>query len=422
MSLLAAILLAASLPVEPSLAREVAGSYRIAPDHVIDIGPMDEAGGALMFVDQKTRRSGLLQQVSTDVFTAGPSLGKTEPEDIRFKLLRDSGRRIRGAEWSGEGLRSKRARKIAQRVDHDVTVQNGATILKGILSVPAEKGPHPAILFAHGSGDTKRNVGAWNMFFVRLGFAVLSLDKRGVGESTGDWKTSSMEDLASDLLSAVDFLKQRTDIDAARIGIHGSSQGGWTAPLAASRSKDIAFVIVRAGSGTTVRDTMLHEIEWSVREQKFSDAEAQEARRAAAAAFDATARNSSWNEFSEIVSPYKKKKWAESAWPLGMTESGWGRPWVGKNWRYDSTEAFRKVNVPVLLVLGELDHNVPTASSVLRLRSALAHNRNVRIVRIPNAGHSFLETTTGNNSEFPDQNRFAAGYWNTMEKWLAERR
>ncbi|MES2859340.1 MAG: acyl-CoA thioester hydrolase/BAAT C-terminal domain-containing protein [Pseudomonadota bacterium] len=52
------------------------------------------------------------------------------------------------------------------------------------------------------------------------------------------------------------MLEQRADIDAKRIGVHGSSQGGSTAPLMAARSADIAFVIVRAGSGVSVRDTL----------------------------------------------------------------------------------------------------------------------------------------------------------------------
>lgn len=69
--------------------------------------------------------------------------------------------------------------------------------------LPDTPGPHPAVLFAHGSGDATRNVAIWNPYFVRLGMAVLSLDKRGAGKSTGDWHTASMDDIANDWLAGV---------------------------------------------------------------------------------------------------------------------------------------------------------------------------------------------------------------------------
>ena len=73
----------------------------------------------------------------------------------------------------------------------------------GTQMLPDTPGPHPAVLFAHGSGDATRNVAIWNPYFVRLGMAVLSLDKRGAGKSTGDWHTASMDDMANDWLAGV---------------------------------------------------------------------------------------------------------------------------------------------------------------------------------------------------------------------------
>lgn len=228
------------LPTDPSIAREIAGSYRINAQHIIDIGPMDEVGGDLTFLDHSTLRAGRLRAINHDIFIAGPTLGSDEPESIRAEVKRDSQGKVIALRWSGEGARKQIATKIAPRVDHDVTVQNGDVTLKGVLHLPAGRGPHPAVVFAHGSGDAKRNAGVWNMFFVRQGYAVLSMDKRGVGESTGDWKMSSMDDLADDLLAGITMLRTRPEIDSRRIGIHGTSQGGWTAPLAAAKSKSDA--------------------------------------------------------------------------------------------------------------------------------------------------------------------------------------
>jgi dipeptidyl aminopeptidase/acylaminoacyl peptidase len=248
------------------LAAECAGSYALGNDQIIDIGPMDEIGGDLVFLDSKTLREGHLRQISEREFVAGPSMGIDEPVAIRVTFLRDHRGKISAIRWDGDGIHNHIARRIAPHKTESVEIRNGEVVLRGELLVPTTKGRHPAILFAHGSGPATRHVGMWNVFFGRLGMAVLSLDKRGAGESTGDFRTASMDDLASDWLAGVAFLKSRSDIDPGRIGLHGSSQGGWTAPLMAARSSDVAFVIVRAGSGTNLADTMLHEIEWGARE------------------------------------------------------------------------------------------------------------------------------------------------------------
>jgi alpha/beta superfamily hydrolase len=79
----------------------------------------------------------------------------------------------------------------------------------------------------------------------------LIYDKRGVGSSTGDWRTSSFEDLAKDALAAVEYLKTKSSVISSRTGVMGSSQGGWIAPITASLSPDIAFVVLKSGPGVT---------------------------------------------------------------------------------------------------------------------------------------------------------------------------
>jgi pimeloyl-ACP methyl ester carboxylesterase len=80
---------------------------------------------------------------------------------------------------------------------------------------------------------------------------VLRVDDRGVGGSTGDTSASTTEDLAGDVLAGVEFLKTRKEIDPRRIGLIGHSEGGLIAPLVASRSGDVAFIVLLAGTGVT---------------------------------------------------------------------------------------------------------------------------------------------------------------------------
>lgn len=412
------------VPLQPAplpLVRSIAGSYQLAPGHIIDMGPMDESGGQLMFLDNKTRRMGPLMGLSASSFISGPTIGTPYPFAIRAEFVKDKNGVITAMRWS-EGKKSVLAKKIAPHKVEEVTVVNGDVTLKGTLSVPLKPGPHPAIVFAHGSGDATRNVGVWNTFFVRQGIAVLSLDKRGAGASTGSWYKAGMEDIAGDWLAGVAMLKGRSDIDAKRIGVHGSSQGGWTAPLMAVKSKDIAYVIVRAGSATTVAETMVHEIGWSVREAGFSEKDAQEAEAGSRHVFKMAA--APWEEFSAVTAPLKAKPWASAAWAIHMSEKGWGRGWNVLNAHYDPAETLAKVTVPVLWFLGELDHNVPFAESAKRLETArvASGNKDFTVVAMPDAGHSFLVTKTGDNSEFPKLTHASVGYWEKMESWLKERK
>ena len=399
--------------------RELAGSYQLAPGRIVDMGPMDEGGGQLVYLDNQTRRMGPLIGLSDSRFISGPSLGVPYPVALRAEFMRDARGLVTGVRWL-EGKTTYLGRKIAPHRVEDVTVVNGDVTLKGTLSIPLTKGPHPAIVFAHGSGDATRNVGMWNTFFVRQGIAVLSLDKRGAGASTGDWKKAGMDDIASDWLAGVEMLKARADIDPKKIGVHGSSQGGWTGALMAARSTDVAYLIVRAGSANSVLDTMVHEIGWSVREAGFSDADAKEAEAGARRLFQLT--GASWEQFKAVAEPQKAKPWAGASWVVHMTEKGWGRPWGALNASFDPAGTLAKVKAPVLWFLGELDHNVPSDATAKRLEAArvVSGNKDFTVVRLADAGHSFLETKTGNGAEFPKLTHAARGYWEKMESWLRE--
>lgn len=410
-----------TMPMTQAFADTIAGSYEVAPGRVIEIGWMDELGG-LVFLDHQTLRTGPLHALWSTRLVAGPSIGVPYPFEIEVYPKRDAAGAINGVQWREQDLVVE-ARRIAPHRVEAVTVRNGEVVLKGTLMLPTTPGPHPAIVLAHGSGDATRDVGAWNLHFLRLGMAVLSLDKRGAGASTGDWHTSSLDDIAGDWLAGVAMLKARSDIDPKRIGVHGSSQGGWTAPLMAARSADIAFVIVRAGSGVNLRDTMLHEIGWSVREAGLDDAAAREAEAASAAMFDLSVRGAPWNDFVAVADAHRGKPWFDHAWPMHMSEDGWGRPWVAKNAAYLAADSLRRIRVPVLWFLGDLDHNVPAEASDRALNAALADAKHpdYRVVRLPNTGHAFTATTTGNNRDLAGDSRMVAGYWDVMDAWLRER-
>ena len=128
----------------------------------------------------------------------------------------------------------------------------------------------------------------------------------------------------------------------------------------------------------------------------------------------------SWEKFSAAVALYKTKPWAKIVWPLGQSEKGWGRPWTAMNAPFDPATTLAKVKVPVLWFLGELDHNVPSAESAKRLEQArlASGNKNFTVLTLPQTGHSFVQSTTGNNNDFVMATKMVPGYFSAIESWL----
>ena len=132
-----------------------------------------------------------------------------------------------------------------------LTFASGGVDLAGALYLPPGDGPFPAVVMIHGSAPETRFI-FWETgdapAFLSGGVAVFLYDKRGTGQSGGDWRTASLTDLADDAIAAVKLVQQQPEINPAQVGVFGVSQGGWLGPLAAARSDDVAFVINVTGA------------------------------------------------------------------------------------------------------------------------------------------------------------------------------
>ncbi|MFI6292701.1 alpha/beta hydrolase [Nonomuraea sp. NPDC050790] len=125
---------------------------------------------------------------------------------------------------------------------------SGGLQLHGSVLVPSgARGPLPGLVLVHGSGGgtprTKLMTEAES--FARQGLAVLVYDKRSEGYSM---TRRDYGQLAGDALGAHAALRAFEGVDRDAVGIWGLSEGGWVAPLAASRSKDVAFVVMVGGN------------------------------------------------------------------------------------------------------------------------------------------------------------------------------
>ncbi|HET6638957.1 MAG TPA: alpha/beta hydrolase [Gemmatimonadota bacterium] len=295
--------------------------------------------------------------------------------------------------------------------EEEVRFRNGDVELAGTLLLPAGPGPHPAVVFLHGSGPE----GRWASNYlargvVRGGIAALVWDKRGVGESAGSWEDASFEDQAGDAAAAVALLRSRPEIDAERVGIHGHSQGGTIAPLVAVRS-NADFVIGSAASGLPMDDVEVFSIGNFVGIPSMSGEEAELARAYVEALVDVAYHGAPRDSLDALTERARGREWFFE--PPAPDDSYWA--FSRRIADYDPLVWWRQVDVPVLLVYGAADERVPVEPSVAAITEALESSGHSATVRIfEGADHTFRLHRPGD--EWP---RTAPGYPDAVLEWLA---
>jgi pimeloyl-ACP methyl ester carboxylesterase len=302
----------------------------------------------------------------------------------------------------------------------EVSFRNGEVTLSGTLLLPLTKGPHAAVVFLHGAGSEGR-YGARFLaeYITRHGIAALIYDKRGVGKSTGDWKRSDFSDLAGDAIAGIHFLQQRNEIHPKQIGLYGHSQGGMIAPLIASRSKDVAFIISGAGSAVPVYQSEINSISNQVRAKGISGNELVEATEFIKMWVNVMRTGQGWEQFDAATEKARGTKW----FPMLHVppKDNWIWSFHRRIYDYNSADYWSKVSVPVLVIYGERDLYVPLAQSIFNIDRALskAKNPDYTILVLPRASHAFIiEPEAGQPFEWW---HIAPGFPNLLTAWINQR-
>jgi dipeptidyl aminopeptidase/acylaminoacyl peptidase len=276
-------------------------------------------------------------------------------------------------------------------VMEEVRITSGDVTLAATLVLPPGAGPHPAVVWIHGRGkQTRGGFRGWARLLAERGVASLIYDKRGAGESTGNYDTASKHDLASDAIAVISFLGKRKEIDRNQIGVRGNSAGGWVAPIVANRSPiPLAFIITTVGPADSVRDQQIHVSQYNMRRSgiPFTDAEYAAAAAHMGLVTSLAYSGEGWNALQESVQRAKTTRWAKFV-DLPENEQYEDILWVRAK-QYDPAADLRKIRTPFLALYGEDDYVVPPQENVPKLERYLteAGNKDFRIVVIPNAGH-----------------------------------
>jgi hypothetical protein len=321
----------------------------------------------------------------------------------------------------------------------EVTFKNGDVTLAGTLTIPRGKGPFPAVVMITGSGPQNRDEELFGFkpfrviadHFTRHGIAVLRYDDRGIGGSTGSVNQSTTSDFASDALSAVELLKSRSDIDSKHIGLMGHSEGGIVAPLAATRSKDVAFIVLMAGTGISGEQLLYAQgkaialangaTEDAVgKEQKEQQRIFQAVRTGTLDSLKRELRAEAQADLDKL--PQDQRKSVGSVDDLLDAQlRSVSTPWFKYFLDYDPAVALAKVKVPVLMFFGEHDLQVPAELNRVAMVKALESggNKRFKAIVLPKANHLFLTSATGNPMEYATMKKeFVPGFLDAATSWI----
>jgi uncharacterized protein len=418
--------------MEERALREYAGVYRWDPNAFIYFQLWEEFSGfgkpQLVAFDESGEVRAMYP-AERDRFFAGPGAAVATSVESRIEFQRDAGGKITSLTWQRAGAAPRTARRVDIERHEDVTFSNGDIRLAGRLISPVGGARHPAIILVHGSGAENREyILPWARFLVRHGIAVLGYDKRGVGGSSGDWFTATFDDLAGDAVAAFTYLKTRRDIDARQIGLLGISQAGWVMPLAAVRTKDLAFLISISGAGVPSGETVIDQARNEMILGNTPPPVVEQIIGLMKLQFQFARTGQGWDDY--IATRQKLAALAKAAganWPPpeGFPETSdhpyWG--FIRRLYFYDPAPTLRQLKVPTLAIFGELDDNIVPSKNSPAWDAALkaAGNRDYTIRILPKANHSQFEAKTGSNVEAPTLRRFVPEYSATVQEWLAKR-
>ena len=278
--------------------------------------------------------------------------------------------------------------------------------LAGTLTIPSTGTKHPAIILVSGSGAQNRDGELMRHkpflviadYLTRAGFAVLRYDDRGVEKSEGVHKDATSADFATDADAAISYLKTREEINSAKIGIVGHSEGGMIAFMLAAKNKDIAFVVSMAGPGFKIQELMLKQAEMVVKSNGMTESDWVKQEPIIRNRYALLVRDM---PVGEIKNKLREDVLKTVPADMHNNENVKNRinaelevmtsPWYIFFMKYDPANDLKNIECPVFAINGEKDIQVPADLSLSTIEKVIKSNGNqkVKTKSYPGLNHLF---------------------------------
>lgn len=347
--------------------------------------------------------------------------GRPHPRRVAFGRCPDEAPRVDG----------QPARRVPLVV-REVHFQGRGVRLRGRLVLPPGDHPVPVVVQVHGSEDSSARLhDADQYLYAANGIGVFVFDKRGTGGSGGHY-TQDFDLLADDVVAAVAEARRRAGRRLASLGLEGASQGGWVAPLAATRTP-VDFVLVAYGLAEGPADEDRAQVRSELAEAGFDAAAIAQAERLTAATrtLMASGFERGAGELAAAKARYRGAPWWPHArgeytgslarWPLPLVRAAWPLFDRGTPWDYDPMPVLRSLDVPQRWILAGDDRDAPPAETRRRLAMLVGEGKPIDVIEFPRTDHGIVEfEQRADGSRL--RTRYAEGYFTAKMDWIRARR
>lgn len=312
--------------------------------------------------------------------------------------------------------------------------------LSGTLTLPEQKGYFPVVVLISGSGPQNRDQELFGHkpflviadYLTRNGIAVLRFDDRGVGQSEGNILTATSADFATDVESAIAYLKTRKEIDKKKIGLIGHSEGGMIASMVAAKSDDINFIVSLAAPGIQGNQLLLLQQELIAKAMGISAADLKPHLERKATLFQMVIQSNDDQKLNTALTKIISESLVNdtsAVIPKGMTKEKFvsiqvdqiTTPWMLYFLRFNPAMVLEQVKCPVLALNGEKDLQVPPKENLTVIENALKKggNKQVTAKELPGLNHMFQTSKTGLPTEYATiQETFSPIVLNEIFIWI----
>jgi pimeloyl-ACP methyl ester carboxylesterase len=320
----------------------------------------------------------------------------------------------------------------------DKTVHLGATLTRPL---PNKRYPVAILITGSGLQDRDETIAGHKPFAIiadyltRQGMAVLRVDDRNMGKSTGEVKKATSADFANDVIAGINYLRTRKDIDTNRIGLIGHSEGGLIAPIVYSHWPRLDFIVMLAGQGVPGWEIILRQQTDPIRPISMPAFNAylplvKEKLDILNATFGAPdsitlrqikASYTQWK--STVPDSLLNILHARNVTPemYAYQVSFEMNPWFRYFYKTDPAAFLQQVKCPVLALNGEKDIQVFPEQNIPAIKTALNKGGNTRVTThiFPGLNHLFQHCQTCQVSEYPALDEsFAPEVLTLMGDWI----
>lgn len=313
--------------------------------------------------------------------------------------------------------------KFVNKIDGDT--------LAGTLTLPSKDGKYPVVVMITGSGAQNRNEEVFGHkpflviadYLTRNGIGVLRYDDRGTAKSTGNFKTATTYDFSKDAEAAINYLRTRKDVNKRQIGLIGHSEGGIIAPMVAQKDKNIAFIVLLAGTGVAGDKLLLSQAKAIGKASGMSEEALDKAAEINKSAYELVKKTNDQDKLKEELKNHLGTEIKDEN-QLTMAIDQLTSPWFEYFLKYNPAPALEKIKIPVLALNGSKDLQVPAQENLPAIKSALERggNKKYKIVEMEGLNHLFQECNTGSPTEYSKiEQTFSPKALKIIKDWIEAR-